>query len=812
MSDANAKALLHFNGDNNAVYIDDFGSTKIWTAGGTAKLITSVKKLGRSSLYLDGDTGYISTPDHADFTLGTSAFSFDFWIRFPVLPTITPQCIFCKYQDASNKYYLEIYDNSGTQTIRFRSREGGSIVNDVSFPVVGLATETWYHFEFSQSGGIFYLFQNGILISSVAGAIELADLTGAFEIGRNGTSGYLNAYIDEFRYTNGAARHTTDFVNKTVGYKRIGVDDEYTSFLCHFSGVNASAITDESVCAALTGPAVHSTAAFKFSPSSALCNGTTQYVGVTTPRPRHSIWHRQYATIDTWVNFTDITAHAMTIMFWQNAAYVLQLNYNQTVGLHKFTLLGSGVGSADIVLTADLNTGQWYHFAFVKNAATLTAYVDGVLVGSVDIAAVIVNFDTLAEYANTYCWIGGVSGGSSYAHAYFDEFRISPDIQRWTEGFVVPTSEYGAPVQVAFTGTIAIPLTIYGALVKGFPGDIAATLSIPISIGGALLANHLMGSIAITPVIGGTISYDPRYTINASLPIPISISGTMKAMQFVEAPGLDVVIPALEFQGSGIIGEFGYLSVIIPSLKFSGNGETDEIGNLAVTLPRLSFRATAEVSEIGNLAVTLPMLKFAMTLVEESSGTLAVTIPMLRINFTGGISETGNLAVTLPMLLMSFFMESQSYLNMVMNIKNRALTLYANYPFNSLCRFNGKHLGMTENRIYDLDSGETDDGTLIDWNFRTAYVDLDQKIKLKLKQVWFSYKSNGDLIVTVVQPDGTEYEYDLTGYEITEDGLRVKFGKGLGAKYVALDVKNVDGSSMVLDTLRLNFDKFKKER
>ena len=316
----------------------------------------------------------------------------------------------------------------------------------------------------------------------------------------------------------------------------------------------------------------------------------------------------------------------------------------------------------------------------------------------------------------------------------------------------------------------------------------------------------------------------PRIT--ASIPINIDISGVLTSIE--SGPGIDVTLPTLQFNGTGICDCIGHFNTAIPSLisniqgyfneigtldanipgpRFSASGLTGEVGDLAVLLPMLALNAKAEVSEVGNLSVTLPSLTCKMTLEEDLVGNLILTLPFQRIALNGYLSAFGNLAVTIPMLKLSLSATPFSYLNLVMNIRNRALTEYTNYNFNSFCRFNGKHLGATSTKIHDLDTGDTDDGDLIDWNFRTGYLDLEQKFKKRLRQAWFSYKSNGDLIVTIVLPAGTEYEYDLEGYEETENGVRVKFGKGIRSKYIALDVRNVAGSSVVIDALRLHFEK-----
>lgn len=409
-------------------------------------------------------------------------------------------------------------------------------------------------------------------------------------------------------------------------------------------------------------------------------------------------------------------------------------------------------------------------------------------------------------------------------------------------------------VTTEIDASIVIAPQFFGTMMKGAAGDIYASIVIDPQLSGTVrVESAISANITISPSLSGTINKELTPELEGSIVISPQMSGTI-SMSIVSdgaitlpmftllaigigenlgcaelylpiitlsAEGFDhptgegnLILPMLSLLGIGQINELGEASINLPTLRLSATGEAGVLGYGAIALPMFTLFSEVLIGEVGEASLTIPIFRISGEGVDGAVGSGAITIPILTLSTLGYSSIEGTANLTLPMLKLfaEILTGSADFLSMVMNIKNRALTLYANYPFNSLCRFNGKHLGMTENRIYDLDSGETDDGTLIDWNFRTGYVDLDQKIKLKLKQAWFSYKSNGDLIVTVVQPDGTKYEYDLTGYEITEDGLRVKFGKGLGAKYVALDVKNVDGSSITLDTLRLNFDKFKKER
>ena len=828
MSDTNTKALLHFNGDNNAVYLDDFGSAKVWTANGTAKISTAVKKLGRGSLYLDGDTGYISTPDHDDFTLGatTDKFSFDFWIYLPTLPASTPSCIFSKVQDASNKYFLELYDNAGVATMRFRVREGGVYINDFEWALVGLAVNTWEHFELTQSAGTMYLYRGGGLISSQAGFSECSNTTGAFEIGRNATINYLSAYMDEFRYSKGIARHTgASFTLEASGYRRAGVDDEYTAFLLHPAGTSG-AISADAVGAVLTdyrhgaSQATAEVAQYKFLPSSAYCNGTTASKGLSAgggTLPRVKISYRTYATIDFWVRFTSVAA--VQNFYGIASSTMPSLRYDGTGANKRF-----GIYTTYLNITNALAIDTWYHIAFVKNASNITVYVNGVSQGTLAIGTAWDSYDTLAEAAAIVYQIMADYNGA--CTAYFDEFRISPDIQRWTADFTPETAEYGAQIiEADFTETLTITQTAQTTWdnetsLAGISDAMEVLREVPYDETPLTALSDTMAiereahfypedQVGISDAMSLILELDVSDAANSHT---MGVSDLFTAEVQITEPGIDLLVPPLTFAGTLRQDARGQLSISLPALAAALLGGLHPVGVLDITLPRLHLGLSATANESGVLSFSLPRLMFSGECAVGASGTLDVTLPMLRPVITGHLSASGVLTITLPLMRLSLQAEPHDYVALVLNLHNYALTQYDTYNFNSLCQFNGVTLGAMATKICNLDSGTTDDGTIFDWNIRTPYIDMEQKFKKRLIQAWLSYKSDGDIIVTVVQPDGMEYEYPLDGLSATEEGVRVKFGKGIRSKYLALDIKSVDGSTLTLDALRLHLDKINKER
>jgi len=297
-------------------------------------------------------------------------------------------------------------------------------------------------------------------------------------------------------------------------------------------------------------------------------------------------------------------------------------------------------------------------------------------------------------------------------------------------------------------------------------------------------------------------------------------------------PGIGIGLPPLKFNATGIVETFGQLNITLPKmdLGFSGQdwpigtinvslkkelqitGLTGPLGVLSLRIPRLTFDASAGVGETGTISVTLPALKFLTSAAVGAVGTMSVTLPMARISFNALSSVEGSLTLTIPMIQLLFGEEQTVDTEvMVLNLKNTALSKYDNYPFGSMCQIGSEQFGAVATGIYKL-SGSLDADTPIEWNIRTGFIDLEQKEKKKVRQAWFSGKSSGDILVSIVLPSGEIYEYDLESYEITEDGVRVKFGKGIRSKYFAIDVQNVDGSSIDLDVIKVQYVKTQKPR
>ncbi len=217
-NDSFTKILLHMDGSNGGTTFTDSnlgGSAHTWTPS-SATTSTAVAKFGPSSML--GAAGYISTPAHADFNIGTNDACFDFWLN---------------NNGSSAAYGLAGQIDSGgtlggTAFIMQKNGSGLIAVTMVNATVSATTTmtattnlngtSTWNHVAWSKSGTTFRLFLNGVQEATTTFASVNSGST-PFHIGRAGNLGTaLSGYIDEPRLSIGSPRFTAAFTPPSSAY------------------------------------------------------------------------------------------------------------------------------------------------------------------------------------------------------------------------------------------------------------------------------------------------------------------------------------------------------------------------------------------------------------------------------------------------------------------------------------------------------------------------------------------------------------------------------------------------------------------
>lgn len=220
-NDSFTKILLHMDGSNGGTTFTDSnagGSAHTWTASSATTSTTQIK-FGTASLSTGAAVGKITTPDSADFTLGSGAFTIDCWF-------------YRSGGDGTSRFICGQMDSAGTASTRtaeltlnpsnvilFRVYAGGSptdVTGTTTFTTTG-----WNHVAGVRTGNILRLFVNGVQEGGdVAFSSTVQDSANAYGVGGLGefATSLFNGFIDEFRLSVGTARWTANFTPPSAAY------------------------------------------------------------------------------------------------------------------------------------------------------------------------------------------------------------------------------------------------------------------------------------------------------------------------------------------------------------------------------------------------------------------------------------------------------------------------------------------------------------------------------------------------------------------------------------------------------------------
>jgi hypothetical protein len=214
--------------------------------------------------------------------------------------------------------------------------------------------------------------------------------------------------------------------------------DSYTKLLIHFNGddeaTTYTAETGQTVTFA--GNAQIDTSEKKFGSGSALLDGSGDRLSV--PDSDDWAFGDGNFTIDFWINFTSLVAYKQLFTQWTDGdANNRMIAYINSAG-GEFKFCTGGVWSTNLVFDGHgMTTGNWYHFAIVRNGDRYDFYLNGISINHSTIATTYPNYSGAFNIGNNYN-----GGANECIAARFDAFRIS-NTARWTENFSgsLPDSE-----------------------------------------------------------------------------------------------------------------------------------------------------------------------------------------------------------------------------------------------------------------------------------------------------------------------------------------------------------------------------------
>lgn len=210
---ASVQLLCGFNGaDAATAFTDESTAARVATFVGNAQLDTAQAKWGSASLLVDGTGDWVTFPDAAAFTLGTSDFTLECWVRAAALGA-SLRGIFGQWEAGGNQRGSGIFYNGTSNQIEFFYSTTGA--NSASFTgAYTLALNTWAHFAVTRSGADLRLFADGVQCGTTGniGASSIFNSTATMKVGLVSAAGTpWNGWIDDARFTVGVARYVANF-------------------------------------------------------------------------------------------------------------------------------------------------------------------------------------------------------------------------------------------------------------------------------------------------------------------------------------------------------------------------------------------------------------------------------------------------------------------------------------------------------------------------------------------------------------------------------------------------------------------------
>ncbi len=230
--------LIHSNAADGSTTVTDSSDTEhAISVLGNAKHKASQSVFGNSSLFYDSPGDSLRIADSSDFTLGTQDFTIDFWVYSAL--SGSDQDIFSQYVNNSNRNLIRRRINDRLQVILESGATDIDFNSDLVLPgsqwvhvaVVRTSTKIKVYFDGIESGGI--TIGSGQNISSISADLHIGT--------QDGSANSFVGYLDEFRYSVGIARWTSNFTPPKVAYQGIGSDQ-----------ISSQALTNSLIAGSLT--------------------------------------------------------------------------------------------------------------------------------------------------------------------------------------------------------------------------------------------------------------------------------------------------------------------------------------------------------------------------------------------------------------------------------------------------------------------------------------------------------------------------------------------------------------------------------
>ena len=180
---------------------------------GDVKSSTTQNKFLSSSIKFDDNGDYILFKPQGTFSFGTGDFTVEYWIYYNAIGNYDYIYDGRNTSQTTGSWSIAHGYGGSNATILQWASGGSVILTAASNP----STNQWVHVAFCRSGSTLKLFYDGTENQSATDTTNYTtNLTHSYFGCRHSVEHYLNAYLSDFRVTQGLARYTSNFTAPTA--------------------------------------------------------------------------------------------------------------------------------------------------------------------------------------------------------------------------------------------------------------------------------------------------------------------------------------------------------------------------------------------------------------------------------------------------------------------------------------------------------------------------------------------------------------------------------------------------------------------
>jgi len=487
----NTKFISHWNGQNGGKEIIDDGNIGfVTTQVATAQLDALIKKIGNTSLKLDGNSDFITTGTTSDFKFLHGAdnptgftFSLESWIKIPMLAQQdlfytklagTPLVGIETFIAVDGSIRLDITHGVGGQFIVILNAPPGTYPSDGLFHHIG------FTYDQSLSSNNATIFLDGTIVAQgtkTANAPSTANSDQPLTFGIRNLSIFFEGNADEIRVSDNI-RWTSNFTPQTTPY----VSDANTRLLQHLDSHDISGEGGSNVFHIPTFMATSQldTAIKKFGSASLFLDGNSDFILV----PDSPDWDLVGSNLDSYT----IDLHVRHVSTGVKEVYMSQLESpNDHWALFKnssdeleFVVVSGGVTIINLK-GGNISSGSFVHVALTKIKDEYGLYIAGTQVAFTQ--------DSSTDTFTASLRIGSLTSFTEFFGGNLDEVRIQK------------SNIFGANPNVGITDTIIVPTEEFTVEI---PADIQTDTKFDPITGKLRKENNLGGRVFIDYFTGQT--------------------------------------------------------------------------------------------------------------------------------------------------------------------------------------------------------------------------------------------------------------------------------------------------------------------